>query len=844
MSFAEQLAARAAAKKRPSVPLPSHDDGNNDNASSSLADSIRNRAAERSASDSRAQHPKTKEQFGPRSESMAKDYNVGSLPTPINKMNDNNETAEMSFRSAIHAKSKSTTAQPKHETAEVNKNDETRAEPYRMSFGSAIKAKSKSTTSNSIPSRTVQPKPKYRELEPTLESSHTAATSSTVQSASISNNVSAVAGNHKRESFNSTINSHSENMRQLRRTSPVEDDNIQPPASPKRNNDNKSATSISGNNHRSPVRNHGGDITDLVVDDSSHDGNNDGEGSLDHLYLPPRGQRQPKDDNGSQQLQQEQASATTSTSSVDYKVKADNYKSENKKLRKELLKAKLEEVHQSKKQSSTSSSSSNNNNSNKNKDMENNASLLTKENDNLRGSMISLQEQYKQLEIKLWERDKVQEENTLLMRRMSGLNLDGLEKLGVDVSDRSSNKSGGLLFRKRSSRGSDADKSVKSFMSHDDLVEENVRLTQILLDIGELEELEKIRTGRKEDEKNDMTEENVTILHLQQKLTLTESELAEVTELKNAEIEVLRKQLNRAENIVRNNGREQQTTQDAEGVKEKHWCKEREGLREEIRRLNVEISSLKGKYRHRESVKEEEQEELDLTSRYNSSNGGAASTQLDSSDVASLQSIIAMMRQTIDQSNHEKELIEQRLTEEQERSQMELHAFAKTLEGVDDLRNSAESMSREIRRIKVKGYRPTRSDLFGGMGTMEGARNFGELTAAVEASESMEEAIRLIESQNDAMEERRRMGVVANRAATTAASSSTPMKRENFSRAGGVRGLSTIPDDIREGGFLSFWNSANGSDDKEDREKKEEKKKKSKRKSRKRDGGSVLTSFF
>ena len=39
------------------------------------------------------------------------------------------------------------------------------------------------------------------------------------------------------------------------------------------------------------------------------------------------------------------------------------------------------------------------------------------------------------------------------------------------------------------------------------------------------------------------------IQQLQQKLTETEAELAEVTELKNAEIEVLRKQVNRAEHV-------------------------------------------------------------------------------------------------------------------------------------------------------------------------------------------------------------------------------------------------------------------------------------------------------
>ena len=46
-------------------------------------------------------------------------------------------------------------------------------------------------------------------------------------------------------------------------------------------------------------------------------------------------------------------------------------------------------------------------------------------------------------------------------------------------------------------------------------------------------------------------------------------------------------------------------------------------------------------------------------------------------------------------------------------------------------------------------------------------RSLDELTAAVEASETTEAAIALIEGQNDAMEERRRMGVVAEVSART-----------------------------------------------------------------------------
>ena len=87
-------------------------------------------------------------------------------------------------------------------------------------------------------------------------------------------------------------------------------------------------------------------------------------------------------------------------------------------------------------------------------------------------------------------------------------------------------------------------------------------------------------------------------------------------ELKNAEIDVLRKQLNRAEHTRIKVRVEQKkiTKMKAEREKETNiWSKEREGLQEEIRRLNVEISSLKGRYQHRKTVKEDKEEEIDMT---------------------------------------------------------------------------------------------------------------------------------------------------------------------------------------------------------------------------------------
>ena len=382
--------------------------------------------------------------------------------------------------------------------------------------------------------------------------------------------------------------------------------------------------------------------------------------------------------------------------------------------------------------------------------------------------------------------------------------------------------------------------------------------TSIQQRIQQLQIAEKADRSNNHVDSTSSAEKDAIIERLQKTLAETESELKDVTALKNAEIAVLRKQLDRAEHKNNLNGKKEdvETTRIQDVEKEqRRWHAEREGLRDEIRRLNVELSMMKEKYSGRESSAHADKEELlNLTRQYSfttgSNNGGAVDSiisyehqqKLDSTDVESLQSIIAMMRQTIDQSNHEKEVLEQRLVEEQERSQMELQAFARTLEGVDDLRQSAETMSREIRRIKVKGYRPTRSDLFsGGTSTLEGRNNFGELTAAVEASTSMEHAIRLIESQNDACEERRRMGVVV--ASSTTAAAGVSKKKKNHIPSG----LGPI-DDEEGGGFLSFWNRSDDNYNEDgatnDLEVKE-KKKKAKRKKKKNDGGgSVLTSFF
>lgn len=97
---------------------------------------------------------------------------------------------------------------------------------------------------------------------------------------------------------------------------------------------------------------------------------------------------------------------------------------------------------------------------------------------------------------------------------------------------------------------------------------------------------ELIRVGKNKTYTVDTSEKDDTIQRLQKKLSSAETELKDITELKNAEIEVLRKQLNRAEHKTMHKEEEVEAPST--------WSKERELLRDEIRRLNVELSNLNG----------------------------------------------------------------------------------------------------------------------------------------------------------------------------------------------------------------------------------------------------------
>jgi hypothetical protein len=305
------------------------------------------------------------------------------------------------------------------------------------------------------------------------------------------------------------------------------------------------------------------------------------------------------------------------------------------------------------------------------------------------------------------------------------------------------------------------------------------------------------------------------------------------------------------------------------------WNKERSSLRDEVRRLNLENSRFK-RYLEALTSKDkttEEDEDDEWTKRYNvsscqsreraesmagtdniihsnslDSNGDALnqhpppklSTGYDSADISCLQSIISTLRDTIHQTSSENETLRQKLNEEQQRSQQELQSFANTLSGVDDLRKSAERMSRELRRIKIKGHKPTRSDLLRSSDRMSSYDlEFGE---ADEASKEMEDAIRLIECQNDALNQRwsaSPRGEQDEIKVFTATSQYLPKRSSLSSR--GSDGLTKVDEEnAHDDGFMSYWHHRE-----DDEEKKKEKKAKEKRKKKKASsGGSVFTSFF
>lgn len=69
-------------------------------------------------------------------------------------------------------------------------------------------------------------------------------------------------------------------------------------------------------------------------------------------------------------------------------------------------------------------------------------------------------------------------------------------------------------------------------------------------------------------------------------------------------------------------------------------------------------------------------------------------------EVDALKEVNEMLKRDVEQSHKALSAIQKELREERDRSKQELESFAKTLRGVDELRLAAESMSREVNKIR------------------------------------------------------------------------------------------------------------------------------------------------
>ena len=85
----------------------------------------------------------------------------------------------------------------------------------------------------------------------------------------------------------------------------------------------------------------------------------------------------------------------------------------------------------------------------------------------------------------------------------------------------------------------------------------------------------------------------------------------------------------------------------------------------------------------------------------------------ESKDVTQLKSSIESLRNELEVSRRDRDKLQSTLDDERERSAKELEAFAGALDGVDELRQAAEQMSREITRLKNQKDDEVPEDPFG-----------------------------------------------------------------------------------------------------------------------------------
>uniref|UniRef100_A0A7S4S8Q1 Myosin motor domain-containing protein n=1 Tax=Ditylum brightwellii TaxID=49249 RepID=A0A7S4S8Q1_9STRA len=110
------------------------------------------------------------------------------------------------------------------------------------------------------------------------------------------------------------------------------------------------------------------------------------------------------------------------------------------------------------------------------------------------------------------------------------------------------------------------------------------------------------------------------------------------------------------------------------------------------------------------------------------SSGSDSRYRFRDEEIEALKDVNEMLRRQVEMSKRELNDAQDKLRKEAERSAMELEAFAETLQGVDELRQAAESMSRELNMIKKEEKKDKqryaelkRSGEISGTDQMEGA---------------------------------------------------------------------------------------------------------------------------
>ena len=114
---------------------------------------------------------------------------------------------------------------------------------------------------------------------------------------------------------------------------------------------------------------------------------------------------------------------------------------------------------------------------------------LSIENITLQNTLQDLSTKYKALELQLLESERLKVENEVLRRRQSveGINSNnnegGNEQINVKTKKQNEDTTKQKTYKKKDSSTSGISVD-ESFVTHDELMEENVRLTQLILDVS------------------------------------------------------------------------------------------------------------------------------------------------------------------------------------------------------------------------------------------------------------------------------------------------------------------------------------------------------------------------